>query len=232
MLNDLPFNNARPIDFQPCPGDTVWAILQKVKAEKLNVQYDTIIIHAGTNDIDSGLPAEEVVELVPLRMRVLVQEIAARNPDAVIAISGILPRPCDNDRTSETVRRCNGAMWRLARDLTFLFKNRHNPTVVRFITTYRSFLHRTTGNIRPEMFGKRGLHPSTAGKKALARKYDQFCNHQEKPAERSQTASIDNPQSGQKERTHCSSDNRPSSRADRRHDHHHHRWQRKVHPRR
>ena len=110
-------------------------------------------------------------------MQVLVQEIATRNPSASIGISAIMPRPCDNHRTSETVRRCNSALGNLA----FRFRNQRRPTRVSFIATYRSFMDRTTGVIRPDMFGMGGLHPSTAGKKALTIKFDQFCNHQEIP---------------------------------------------------
>jgi hypothetical protein len=76
---------------QAIPGVYANHILELCRSDKLKVRnFKAIIILAGTNDLSQSSPKE--IEEIFINIITYLREV---NPEARIAIGGILPRPCD-----------------------------------------------------------------------------------------------------------------------------------------
>ena len=78
---------------QAFPGMTFQTLLNKLLNNVTKVSdIRIIIIHVGTNNIhDVSITAERFIILI----KEIVQIIRLRNPSALIAESGLVPRPCE-----------------------------------------------------------------------------------------------------------------------------------------
>ena len=86
-------NKTNRVLVQAFPGMTLQTLLNKLLNNVIKVSdFRIIIIHVGTNNIhDVSITAERFIILI----KEIVQIIRLRNPSALIAVSGLVPRPCD-----------------------------------------------------------------------------------------------------------------------------------------
>ena len=114
-------------------GCTFKKIYQKLTENTVQIQdYKTIIIHLGTNDLDTYPNRKVNFYFVQL-----VDKIKQHNPQAILTISTPIPRPKDHQTTHGKIKkfikwlldnRTKGkySVWRS--DKTFLQKARNNQT--------------------------------------------------------------------------------------------------------
>lgn len=90
-------------------GDTIEDICNHVITSGRATQIyhkKAIIIHAGTNDIHS-MDVQEMLQ----DLKNLIDAIRFWPPDVKICVSGIIPRPCDFNRTQFNIQR--SAEWKI-----------------------------------------------------------------------------------------------------------------------
>ncbi|TRY71234.1 hypothetical protein DNTS_000681 [Danionella cerebrum] len=124
--------------------------------------YALAVLHIGTNDIASGSSPLLILN----RMKNLIASISEANPHVrFFAVSAILPRPTDSDKTKHTVKRCNNMIrcWTLQTDNVI------------FLNTAKLFLkHRT---ILQNLYSRDGLHLNQQGKDVLFTYFRSFLGH-------------------------------------------------------
>ena len=119
-------------------------------------QYETILVHCGTNDIQS-VSCEDILK----SYKSLVDLLHLHCPYAHILLSAILPRSIDDDKTGASVKFINSELRTLSITLGF-----------HLIPSFRVVLH--AGKIQGALFCKDKLHLSCKGIYLL---HQLFCSH-------------------------------------------------------
>ena len=133
-------------------GDTISQIANKVECGIKSLRnFDYVIFHAGTNDIDD----KASFHAMQSDYGNLVGICRRKYPKINIIMSAIIPRPKDHDNTEDPIKRINSYMEKV---MSLNFK---------FIKSYRPFMF--TGKPSTELFAKRdkGLHVNTEGSSRL-----------------------------------------------------------------
>lgn len=156
ILRGVGFPNAY---VQVCPGVTTARLARKIRNGVVSVWgWSIIILHVGTNDIDSPLTESDIIADFEL----LIAEVRWRNPAALLLISGIMPRPCDGhtSRYLEKVQAVNAALHQLCM----------RTTLSHFLRSWRCVCH-TFGGVVPDMYLYKTdqLHLSGAGTYSLSK---------------------------------------------------------------
>ena len=115
----------KTIRLQAFPGAHIWDIIYLLNCGRIQVNYDIILIHVGTNNVDSFQIAD-----FDLAYNVLISTLKKLvRPNTVIVMSAIIPRPVDFQNTCYFVTTVN----RRLRNLCSL-------RGVQFVATYKPFL--------------------------------------------------------------------------------------------
>lgn len=132
------------------PGINVSRLTKKVSNGLVDLNSDYIILHVGTNDINS-LTVPEICAAYSDLISVVQQKSLCK-----ILVSSVLPRPIDFEINGNKVKNLNNSLCKLC-------KNRH----VTFIRSNKPFL--AYGIPRREYFATRdgGLHLNLEGTRRL-----------------------------------------------------------------
>ena len=122
--------------------------------------YDHVILHVGTNNTWGNVERRSLAADMTSKMHILVGLIRLFNPTCKIAISSLLPRPRDAQKS----------------DQLFQFLNDHLSTIsgTRFINSYRRFQY--GGKTLNDMFYD-GLHLKYQSKQLLSDCFKQYLHH-------------------------------------------------------
>lgn len=137
-------------------NDTLVMAFKGIKMSQLGARfyYDKIpqiygkrlcILNAGTNNIVSDSP-EEILNQVHFTIKAIRHLV----PDINIAVTEVLPRPCDHDSTGQDVKQVNSLLSQKSTEWNF-----------HIIPSSRPFTHDTWP--KDELFAKDGLHLSSEG---------------------------------------------------------------------
>ena len=131
-------------------GINIARLTSMIQSKRLRINAKNVIVHVGTNDINS-MDTGSIMSCYSNLISV-IREVSEAN----IVISGILPRPVDWLHTNDDVKQIN-------KDLVEFCKKRR----VRFVHTYKVFLH--AGKPRRDLFAvrDRGLHLNLEGQRLL-----------------------------------------------------------------
>lgn len=146
----------RYTDIQAFPGANVHTILWKVKLKVAQVLgYKIIILHVGTNDLES-----QAAEIIVQKYTALLKHIRRVNTHAVLLLSTIIPRPKDDKQTEIKRHFINGEL----RNLSKMYNN------VEVLYTWMPFiLHKETND---SLYARDGLHLNFGGTAALKKYFD------------------------------------------------------------
>lgn len=134
-------------------GATTKTLISRVQQNIINWQnYQLVIIHVGTNDIDDG-DGKDVFN----NILALCNEIRERQPFMCYIISGILPRPCDFPDSNSEVKFVNYKL----RNFCYRRPNFH------FNQTYNSFLKNGFPDLAGDYWGADELHLNDRGIKRM-----------------------------------------------------------------
>ena len=98
---------------QAYPGANINSITFKIRIGRIKVtEYSIIILHVGTNDLWKRNPS-----IVINDMKLLIETIRTRNPTAVIVLSQLINRPCDEVETDQYRKTVNRGYQNLAKEL-------------------------------------------------------------------------------------------------------------------
>jgi len=131
-------------------GINIVRLTKEIQWGQIDINAKNVIIHVGTNDINSS-----DVGAIMSSFNNLISVIR-QSSKANIVISGILPRPVDWDRSNDKVKAINKLLVGLCKDRK-----------IRFVHTYKVFLHE--GKPKRELFAVRdgGLHLNLEGSRLL-----------------------------------------------------------------
>ena len=132
------------------PGINIVRLTNKIQSRNVDIAAKHLILHVGTNDINS-LDGGAILSCYNNLISV-IRQISSVN----ILISGILPRPLDWHKNNDKVKFVNKKLVQLCKDRG-----------VRFLHTYKYFLH--AGTPKRELFAVRdgGLHLNLEGTRVL-----------------------------------------------------------------
>ena len=132
------------------PGINISRLSYKILRGHVDLESEFVILHVGTNDINSLL-APEILDSYNDLISVVKD-----NSHCKIAVSAILPRPIDYEVNGDKVKEVN-------KGLEIMCKERH----VQFLKTFRPFLFE--GKPKRELFAVRdgGLHLNREGLRRL-----------------------------------------------------------------
>ena len=137
--------HCRNIAVQAFPGATCAKILSKLRFGRIAIEFaKVIIIHIGTNDLESSKPHEIIDAVLKIK-----RHIQSRNPAAKIVYSSIIQRPKDNPHLDFVRKYINNQLKFFAKTENFYF-----------VKSYRSLKDTT-------YFAKDGLHLNRKGTLAL-----------------------------------------------------------------
>lgn len=128
------------------PGLTIDTLTWDVRLEERTYckNFKIIIVHLGTNNINDS------VEDFLSKYEKLLAALKRRNPDTLIVVSAILPRPVDYRETKEKVSSINKALCKLAVEMQ-----------CEFLRPYRKFVVNGKPNIN--LYAKDLLHLNRDG---------------------------------------------------------------------
>ena len=118
-------------------------------------QFDFVILHVGTNDIDRRAPYNNIIS----HFGNLIGICKKQKPSIQIIVSAILPRPKDHSISDPMIRSINKQLNKvMSKSMRF-----------KFVPSYKPFMY--GGSVRRELFAKKdsGLHLNTEGTNALTR---------------------------------------------------------------
>ena len=124
--------------------------------EAVLTNFDTVIFHVGTNDIDNRATFKAIIS----SFGNLVAICRKQKPDIKIIVSAIIPRPRDHPVTDPMIQNVN----------KYLDKNMSKNQNFEFICTYKPFTYMYCGKVKLELYAKRdlGLHLNTEGQNRLS----------------------------------------------------------------
>jgi len=96
-------NNTQVIAY---PGSNLWKMALLIEHNRLTeiANKKMVIVHLGTNDASRpNITVDKLVELT----KNLITQIRRVAPNAVVAFSHVIPRPCDFPKTHELVKEYN-----------------------------------------------------------------------------------------------------------------------------
>ena len=134
-------------------GATVDTLITRVKQNIINFSnYQLVIIHVGTNDVDNGN-----ADLILPKLLELCSEIRNRQAFMQFIISAIIPRPKDFDTTDAIIKQVNRSIagW-CSRRMDFTF-----------YPTYNTFQKFGWPDLRSEYWDTDNLHLADQGVKRL-----------------------------------------------------------------
>ena len=147
-------------------GDTLWQLLTDLQEGDLSVEgRAVVVVGVATNDLcaEEWVDSRSAKEHAACKMNVLrmiLDEIKTKNASAYVVLLSVLPRPCDDEHTSECVKEYN----RLLR--AHAFGNR-----LGYIPTWTSFVqkrpHHEKAIIKKELYSKKRLHLNSKGARVL-----------------------------------------------------------------
>jgi lysophospholipase L1-like esterase len=151
-------NRTKHTRVQAFPGVRAQGLLNKVIRRELRVErYYIIIVAAGTNDAsDLTMPPR----LAALGLIMLMANIRGRNPNAIIAFSGMLIRPRDQGTAVEYRRRLiNTIVQGMCKERGFLF--------------FKNWTCLMTGsNVRQRVYARDNIHLNRFGARHLYRRIE------------------------------------------------------------
>ena len=144
---------------QPFPGDTIAQLANRLiprqgrAPEAILDNFDYVIFHVGTNDIDNRASYQAILS----DFGNLIAICRKQKPAIKIIISAIIPRPRDHSDTDSMIRSVKG----------YLQKTMSKRQNFHFICTYKPYTY--CGKVSVELYAKRdlGLHLNTEGTNRL-----------------------------------------------------------------
>lgn len=153
-------------------GDTLWKLLTSLQEGDISVEgRAVVVVGVATNDLCAeewfgNRSAEQHASGKMNLLRMLLAEVRVQNPSAYVVLLSVLPRPCDDERTSDCVKEYN----RLLR--AHAFGNRMG-----YIPTWTSFVqnkpHHEKAVIKDELYTAKQLHLNLRGANVLRRRLQQ-----------------------------------------------------------
>ena len=142
----------RETDVRAFPGMTTSQLTSKISRGCINLNYDNVLIHIGTNDVNS-YSAEEILSLFSNLISIVKTQV---DKFTKIYISTILPRPVDFIDTGTKVKSFNVSLEDLCKDRK-----------VKLVKSFRPFLK--NNQPRRELFEIKdgGLHLNLDGTRRL-----------------------------------------------------------------
>ena len=144
--------NIRETDVRSFPGMTISQLTSKISNGCLNLNYENVIVHVGTNDVNS-YSAGEISSLYSNLITILKANV---DSSTNVFISSILPRPVDFDSTGSKVKEINVSL-----------EDDCKKRKVKFLKSFRPFLK--VNQLRRELFAIKdgGLHLNLEGTRRL-----------------------------------------------------------------
>lgn len=132
------------------PGINISRLTFRISRGQVDLNSRHLILHVGTNDINSLLVPEIVASYNDLI------SVVRDNSVCDIVVSAVLPRPIDHDKNGEKVKDLNKKLKTLCIDRQ-----------CKFVKTFKPFLH--AGEPRRELYAVRdgGLHLNWEGCRRL-----------------------------------------------------------------
>ena len=132
-------NSCESVDVFAFPGANIDTIYWKLRLGKIPfTNYEIIVLHVGTNDYSSGIATDRILA----RYRRLISLFHHNNPNILIGISALIPRPCDSIETKDKLTDLNRALHNLCKE----------SDKTRFFKTYRAFVDKKTKETLTDLY--------------------------------------------------------------------------------
>ncbi|XP_053376959.1 uncharacterized protein LOC128547791 [Mercenaria mercenaria] len=142
----------RETDIRSYPGITIGHLTSKIMKGSINLNYENIVIHVGTNDVNNFSSGE----ISSLYSNLITAVKTFTDSSVTIYLSSILPRPVDFSETGPKVKEINLSLEAICKDRK-----------IKFLKSFRPFLK--ANQPRRELYAIKdgGLHLNLEGTRRL-----------------------------------------------------------------